>query len=228
MRGIITLAALALSATVAHANTWTGCKIGGVAGLTAATTAASVTSPFLAGASASLDGLGTDGADFGGIVGCDYQFGSIVVGAFADYVFRDQEWSIGATDGVDSLKISTPFGDQWSIGGRLGYTATPTTLVYVLAAYTEAKGGSIGLAVNGAPVGSVDLGDFKGYSLGGGVETFLAKNVVASLEGRWTRFDSRTLDLGFAAADLETDTLSVRAGLAIRFGADTANLLPTR
>lgn len=230
MRGLLTVAALALSATVANANaTWTGCKIGAVAGMTAGVTSADATSPFLAGASIALDGLGTDGAEVGGLVGCDLQVGDkFVIGAFADYVFRDQEWSISATDGVDSLKLSTPFGDQWSIGGRAGYLATPTTLVYGLVAYTEAEGGDISLDANGTNLGSLPIGDLKGWSVGGGMETMLAKNVSASLEYRYTMFDTRTIDLGFAAVDLDTDTHSVRAAVAFRFGAETEALLSTK
>jgi outer membrane immunogenic protein len=216
----VTLAAsiVALSAFEASAS-FTGCRIGGTAGVTASVTEATATSPLFVGGSIGLDGFGTDGADIGVLAGCDLQVGDrFVVGAFGDFVFRDHEWSLTATDGVDSLKLSTPFGNQWTIGVRGGVTLTPTSMLYALVGYSEAEGGDIGISVNGASVGSVSLGDLKGWTVGGGIETEMLKNLVVGLEYRYQHFDTRSLDLGIANVDFDTDAHSVRLNVAWRFG----------
>jgi outer membrane immunogenic protein len=216
--GIATAAALALTASAAQAS-WTNCRVGGTAGMTATVTELTATSPFFPGGSVGLDGFGTDGADIGVLAGCDLQVGDrFVVGAFADWVHRDHEFSITATDGVDSLKLATPFGNQWTIGARAGVLTTPTTLVYGLVGYTEAEGGDIGLSFNGTSVGSVSLGDLKGWTVGGGVETEVLKNLVLGLEYRYQHFQTRELDLGIANVDFDTDAHSVRLNVAWRFG----------
>lgn len=222
------LAALALSASAASAS-WTGCRVGLTGGMTAAQTEVGA-SLFAGTASGSLDGLGTDGAEFGVLGGCDLQVGSrFIVGAFADWVTRDQEWSVGGSAGANSLKLSTEYGDEWAIGVRAGITVTPTTAVFLTGGYSEAKGGPITLTVNGTNVGGVDMGDFSGFFVGGQMETEVMKNIFITAEYRFHRYDTRTIDLApTAVIDTDTDAHTARISVSYKFGGQNDTLVPTK
>lgn len=216
---IATLALLLASATTASAG-WTGCRIGVIGGVAAANTGLDVA---LTGIpiSGGVDGFGSDGFAGGGLVGCDYQMDRIVVGAFADYQLQDLKWSAGLALGPNSGKLETSLGDQWSVGVRAGITLTPTTLLYGQVGYTEAKSDPITLSINGTAVGSVGVEDAQGWFVGGGIESeFLMPNLFLALDYRFTRFDSRAIDLGGlpATANLDTDVHAIKAILTYKFG----------
>lgn len=218
--GILTAAALALTASAANAS-WTGCQVGAFGGLTATQTDGGVASPFLGGITASLESFGTDGGEVGLTVGCDLQVADrFIVGAFADYAFRDQEWALSGSAGATSFKLSTAYGDEWSVGVRAGVTVTPTTAVFMTAGYSEAEGGPIGLSINGTSVGSIDLGDYSGWFVGAQMETQVWKNIFLTADYRFHRYDTRTIDLApLATVDLDTDAHTVRMALSFKFGA---------
>ena len=87
---------------------------------------------------ASVDGL--SGKDLGGGLGlgCDYVANSFFVGLFADYTFQDAKFS--ALLGGSTMTI--PFGNEWSVGGRVGFLANPYTGIYV-SNMAEYFGGSL-------------------------------------------------------------------------------------
>ncbi len=152
-----------LAAPDAKAAKWTGCYVGGHAGLAA-------TSTEIAGA---VD-LAADGVQAGLGAGCDVELSGFVVGAFADYTWQDLETSFGAAKA--SLK------GQWTAGGRAG-VIWRDMLVYGLAGYTQAE----------ATANFASLPDFSGYVAGAGVEAIVAPNLSAKLEYRYSRFDSETV-----------------------------------
>lgn len=216
---LLTAAALVLSASAASAG-WTGCRIGVIGGVSAATSELSG-SVIGAPLSASIDGLGSDGWAAGGIVGCDYQIDRFVIGGFADYQFQDLKWSAGAVLGGTTIGLDTSLEDQWSVGLRGGITLTPTTLLYGSVGWTQAKSSDITLTVNGTAAGALAVEDAKGWFVGGGIESeFLMPNLFLGIDYRFTRFDSRPLDIapGFVDAGLDTDVHSVKATLTYKFG----------
>ena len=186
--------------------------------MSATYTEAGASFPGAPGVGIGLDGFGTQGAQIGALVGCDLNASGWVFGAFADWVHQDLEWRLSATDGVDSASLTTAMGDQWTIGARIGHMITPTTLLYGLVGYSEAKGGDITLASTVGLNGAIDLGDFKGYVLGGGLEAEMMRNVLIGIEYRYGSYDTRRIDLGVANIDLDTETHTARLTLSYRFG----------
>ena len=112
-------------------------------------------------------------------VGCDYQAGKFVLGAFADYDFA----SISGTNNVPN-PIFAPVGvgvygneketAEWAIGGRAGYLITPSLLAYVDAGYTEARFSGIHLYTDTIPpvdtLTYMNANTYHGWFVGGGDE----------------------------------------------------------
>jgi len=103
---------------------------------------------------------------------------TIVAGAFIDA-------DISNMSNPDFGALSLPFDHRYSlsIGGRLGFLATPATLWYVTAGYTRAN---FAFEILGNF-------DFDGVFFGAGVETRLPGNWSLRGEYRYTQFASEQL-----------------------------------
>jgi outer membrane immunogenic protein len=129
---------------------------------------------------ADLNGIGGQGVIGTVEVGYDRQVGRIVGGIFFNYDFSDVGSKLRAGGG----SIKADLDSTWSAGGRLGYLVNPNTLIYALAAYTEAN--------FDLPAG-VKNPTFAGYSVGGGFETKLGGSWFLKAEYRFSQFDTETL-----------------------------------
>ena len=222
-----------------HADEWTGVYIGIGGGMGAANHDLSLEngpdfpSPPLPAFAAELSGLGGDGGFFSLGVGLDYQVNSrFVVGAFFDYDWADLDTSLDASLNF----LGTTFGagadieveDMWSIGGRLGYLVSPSTMLFVTAGYSQADVSD--LTANASGLGSVTLarvGDFDGYFIGGGAEMKITKAISIKGEYRYTDLDSEVITLlpgtapeinNFVTTKLDPDIQTARVSLNYRFG----------
>lgn len=215
-----TVAVLALTATAASAN-WTGCRVGAFGGAMATNT--EVTGGF-GPITGSIDGVGVQSIQGGIMAGCDYQAGSMVVGAFADYAMQDADWRAGISTPFGGGSIETNVGNQWALGVRAGYLVTPTTLLYGTAGYTEAKMDDIDVVLNGATVATLGIDDPAGWFVGAGMESMMSKNLRISLEYRYSAFDNQPVDFTSVGlpitTDLETDSHQFRVGLSFAFGGE--------
>lgn len=143
-----------------------------------------------------LDGIGGEGGLGTVQVGFDKQFGSsFVVGIFADYDFTEIESEARI---FDTFKATWTLEDSWSAGGRIGFLTTPDTLVYALAAYTQAEY-EFGDDADGLDR-FLKYDEFEGITVGGGIETRLHGGWFLKAEYRYTEFDDQDLledlDLG--------------------------------
>ena len=223
-------------ASPGHADEWTGVYIGIGGGMGAANhdlsfeNGPAIPVPAFA---AELSGLGGDGGFFSLGVGLDYQVNSrFVVGAFFDYDWSDLDTSLDA-----SLSIGGPtlgagadieVEDMWSIGGRLGYLVSPSTMLFMTAGYSKADVSD--LTANASGLGSVTLarvGDFDGYFIGGGAEMKITKAISIKGEYRYTDLDSEVITLlpgtapeinNFVTTKLDPDIQTARVSLNYRFG----------
>jgi outer membrane immunogenic protein len=163
------------------------------------------------------------------VIGFDRQVRErYVVGLFAEL-----DWS--------SIKLddSSPAGDfnftvrnAYSIGGRAGYLMTPTSLLYMTAGYTWAKGKSNGYfdivtdALELFP-GATSL-DLQGAFIGLGMETQLSRNVSLRGEVRYTMFDEVTTNSGTTTVgpivdfvdSLDANLLTGRLAVVYKFNRD--------
>jgi outer membrane immunogenic protein len=159
-----------------------------------------------------------DGIAYGIGVGYDFNLGGAVVGVEAEYADSSGKQEFGETiDGTEFLgRIET--GRDIYIGGRLGFTATPTTLVYAKGGYTNT---TIESAFTGAANNSVDFNtSVDGYRVGAGVEQMLGRNVYAKAEYRYSNYNGLKLDdalFGDEDFDIDLDRHQVMAGVGFRF-----------
>jgi outer membrane immunogenic protein len=215
-----------------------------------------------------IDGLGDTGGFFTVQAAYDYQFASEwVLGAFVDADWSDVSANAKQTGASSvafcngcggpgtlhpsSATIDTLLSSDWSIsvGGRLGWLATPGTLLYVLGAYTHADlddarvkvsigdpNSVIGAIVNNggsspfsnSPTSlSVNLPDsVDGFSLGGGAEAKLGGPWALKLEYRWTHFDggsgqaSSSKNQGPTSAACNPDCIAVSRNINSQASAD--------
>jgi outer membrane immunogenic protein len=105
-------------------------------------------------------------------VGCDYQFGSIVVGAFGD-------GDLGSIKGTMLVPGSGEAGTAnesaaWAAGGRVGWVVFPKLLAYVSGGFTEARFDQLNLSrviLTATPLDFYTLANtYNGWFLGTGYE----------------------------------------------------------
>lgn len=207
----LALTVFVLTAGSARAG-WTACHLGAFGGATRVSHDAGLSVLGFPDVLA-LDGFDND-LQLGLSTGCDLQvMPQLVVGVFADWARQDSQ----ATFDLDfAISATLPMGDQWSVGGRAGFLASPQTLIYLLVAYTEAEGEPFGLTICGCSAGSFDVSDWTGRSLGGGIETLIAGNLTARIEYRYTEFDSQSVLIDPLVFNFDSDQHVVRIGLGYR------------
>jgi|LGOV01.1.fsa_nt_gb outer membrane immunogenic protein len=186
---------------------------------------------FNTGGSTGGDASAIGSGGFGTIeVGADKQLGpQWVVGGFASYNFGgtdasatfDDEWVSGnICEGFvapcpASVTGTVAMGDNWTIGGRVGYLVNSNTLVYGLAGYSSAK---MSVSVNNTlddffGVGSdLTVGDsseeldVNGTTFGAGVEYLLTNSWSIKMEYQNTVYDGSALSGGVGLSNFSEGT----------------------
>ena len=181
------------------ARPWTGFYIGIGGG------AASVVTELSAGP-LSFDGFGSEGVFGTVVVGYDRMLTSRIVGGiFADYDFAS---NVSTDISIFDSSVSFDQKNTFAIGARLGLLTSPTTLWYGTAGYTQTEFDlkSIGL---GTP-------DFRGFFVGGGVESQLHGGWNLRAEYRFSQFDSESFE--YDSFSLEPSSHSARLALTYKWG----------
>jgi outer membrane immunogenic protein len=130
--------------------------------------------------------------------GCDVQFGRWVVGAFGNYDFADLKGDV-AVPGLNLVGREKQ-DSAWAVGGRLGYTLTPTILTYVNGGYTQARFSGIDLfsQSSGAPADqNIGAHTYSGWFLGSGFEYNLGfmPGLFWKTEYRFAQYNRDTLPI---------------------------------
>lgn len=167
---------------------------------------------------------GIQGLAYGGGIGFDFDLGGFVAGVEGEYidsnssrnnVFAGEDTDVGA-----SFDVSRDL----YVGGRAGFRATPTTLVYAKAGYTNTR---LEFGIDDGSSDRIDVdGTVDGYRLGAGVEQILGTNpignVYVKLEYRYSNygdfsFDDDLFDDDDLDTDIDIDRHQVLAGFGLRF-----------
>ena len=152
-----------------------------------------------------------------------------LAGVFVDYDFGngDNRSRISAIEDFDDVRLSNENKHAWSIGGRLGFLSSPSTLLYVSAGWTRISvEGDLSLTVGDTELRRSFDSDRDGWFVGAGIETqlgWLGSNWSLRGEYRFTQFDddNRRLileDNSRLEFDHDIDVHSVRLVLAYKFG----------
>ena len=160
-----------------------------------------------------------NGALYGIGVGYDFNLGSMVVGAEAEY--SDSTGKQDFNENIDvpiSGRIAT--GRDLYVGGRIGFPIAPSTLIYAKAGYTNT-------AIDGAFKSGNDSFDLnvnaEGYRLGAGIEQLFGPNVYGKAEYRYSNYGNLEtegddfFDDGSDLADIDLDRHQVLVGVGFRF-----------
>jgi outer membrane immunogenic protein len=184
-------------------------------------------------------------------VGYDHQFsGHWVAGLFADYDFGNGKNDHHIREGYwfDHAHLRDENKHAWSIGGRLGFLSSPSTLLYLSTGWTRV---SLDRDVSVLDWGGTEHRrsfdkDLNGWFIGAGMETQLGwLHPGLSLRGeyRFTRLDDdhRRINLFEGSAcdcsttltqrlelDHDVDVHSVRVVLAYKFGRREAVAAPLK
>lgn len=161
-----------------------------------------------------------DGVTYGVGVGFDIPAGDMIrVGAEAELSDSSAKWD--NNNGVpNTFNLGRVKADRdIYLGARVGVVASPQTMVYVKAGYSNARYGLLGS--NGTT--SVDRHlDTDGYRLGAGVEYAIDGNAYAKLEYRYSNYSRGEFDFAGQTPDssrfsIDTDRHQVVAGVGLRF-----------
>ncbi len=148
-----------------------------------------------------------DGALFGVGVGYDFDLGGIVAGIEGEFTESSGEQEADETiDGV-SFTNGIETGRDLYVGGRIGFRAGPSTLVYGKAGYTNT---SIEANIEGGGDRFEFDSNVDGWRLGAGIEQLFGPNMFGKLEYRYSNYNnldfSDDFDLDdFEAEDFNTD-----------------------
>jgi outer membrane immunogenic protein len=151
----------------------------------------------------------TNSVDLGG----DGIFGTVTIGydrvlrpGWVGGVFADYDFGSNISTNVSGNSIDQ--NHSWSIGGRLGFLTTPSTLIYGTGGYTQSEFDVVDSSKT-----------FNGYFVGAGVETFLRDNWTLKLEYRFSKFDEKTVYEDYCVKDTdEPSEHSARLVLSYKFG----------
>ena len=203
-----------------YAPSWSGFYIGAGIGAGAVVHDVSVNDAFFD--ERLFDFRGADTGAFGTVtVGWDWQLGpKAVFGIFADYDFLDLSTRQRF---FEDFNHSTSADNAWSVGARLGWLSSPSTLLYIAGGYTQVQ-----LEHRASFFGLDELTvsrdrNLDGWFVGAGVDTRLwASNWFLRLEYRFTEFDTGGLRIGDdeffdMRVDTELEAHTARATLTYKF-----------
>ena len=164
-----------------------------------------------------------DGVAFGVGAGYDFDLGGIVAGVEGEFTESTGEQDSNET--IDGVAFSSGIetGRDLYIGGRIGFRAGPSTLVYGKAGYTNTS-------IEANIEGDGDRFEFDtnvdGYRLGAGIEQLFGPRAYGKVEYRYSNYNnldfSDDFDLdNFEAEDFDTkidlDRHQVVVGVGLRF-----------
>ncbi len=164
-----------------------------------------------------------DGVAFGAGLGYDFDLGGVVAGVEGEFTESTGEQDSDETiDGV-AFSSGVEVGRDLYVGGRIGFRAGPSTLVYGKAGYTNTS-------VEANIEGGGDRFEFDtnvdGYRLGAGIEQLFGNRAYGKVEYRYSNYNnldfSDDFDLDdFDAEDFDTDIdldrHQVVVGVGLRF-----------
>ena len=161
-----------------------------------------------------------EGVVWGGAVGYDMDLGTMVIGAEAELTESTADTRSLEGDPETFGLGSVEAGRDIYVGARAGFKATPGTLVYAKAGYTNARYGFLG---TDGEVEDEQHIDTDGWRVGAGVEQKLGSNAFAKIEYRYSNYSNAEVDFepeGIPDTDpfdVDIDRHQIVAGVGWRF-----------
>ena len=191
---------------------FTGPRVGAILGYDATRPGSSEDSDI------SGDDQTADGLLYGGEVGYDFQVGPVVVGVEGEVAVSTAKVRYDTPDPADFGYGSVKAGRDLYAGARVGFLASPRTLVYAKGGYTNARFDLTASDGTTAVGGNFNLG---GYRVGAGIEHSLSRNTYAKIEYRYSNYGNARLEYPNGATtdsfSVDTDRHQVAVGFGFRF-----------
>lgn len=216
MKNVIGFIGVALMATLLAfpANAAFYCYGGGSAGYTVSETELSLDAVPAPSGIIVVDGISGSGGNVGLKLGCDVEHNRWVIGGWTDYTWQDADFEVSSSL-LPATVAKASIGNQFAIGGRLGYKVTEKTLVYGLIGWTKVQMDDLEVPVLNA---SFSVPDTEGLIVGGGLEVELLPNVVLGGEYRYADLDSVDINIapGFAKINADPDVHQFKVNLTYK------------
>lgn len=161
-----------------------------------------------------------EGVVWGGAVGYDMDFGSMVLGGEAELTESTADTRSLDGDPENFGLGSVEAGRDIYVGVRAGYKVGPETLLYAKGGYTNARFGFLGTDGQVEDEQHIDTG---GWRVGAGVEQKIGSNAFAKLEYRYSNYSDAEVDFepeGIPDTDpfnVDLDRHQVMASVGWRF-----------
>lgn len=161
-----------------------------------------------------------DGVAYGVGIGYDFAAGDqMVIGAEAEITESSAGWDNNNSEPNVFNLGRVNAGRDIYFGGRIGYAASPTTLVYAKAGYTNAR---YNLQGSDGTISLRQRLDTDGYRVGAGVEHKLGTNAFVKVEYRYSNYSEGEFDFNAQTPDssrfdIDTDRHQVMTGVGYRF-----------
>jgi outer membrane immunogenic protein len=166
------------------------------------------------------DDQSAEGVVWGGAVGYDVDLGTMVLGGEAELTESTADTNSDNGDSEVFGLGSVEAGRDIYVGARAGFKATPNTLVYGKAGYTNARYGFLG--TDGTVEDEQHI-DVDGWRVGAGVEQRIGSNAFAKLEYRYSNYSNAEVDFepegipDTDPVDVDLDRHQVMASVGWRF-----------
>lgn len=171
------------------------------------------------GVSSAFNGGGQSGV-LGSIYGgVDYQLTQRgIVGLLGELSYGGFQGTVNATTAAGTAaSVSQNSGFGWSALARIGFLASPSTLLYMAGGYTGQIIQSNAFASGpGGTANASTSNTVNGWTVGPGFESLLTNNLSAKLEYRYSQFGSQTL--AGTGISMQPSSHAMRVGLTYRFG----------
>lgn len=158
-----------------------------------------------------------DGLLYGGDIGYDANLGSVVIGAEGEITGSTAKVTNATTSGAIGYGRVKQGRDLY-VGGRIGFLASPDTMIYAKAGYTNAR---LDLTANNGTTTTGNHYNLDGYRLGAGVEHHLTAATYAKIEYRYSNYGNARLTYANGATtnnfDVDSDRHQIVAGVGFRF-----------
>lgn len=195
----------------AHVN-WTGAYIGAAGGASALIDRLGAS---FGGATATTTGGGQNllGSAFGGF---DFQVDErAVIGLLGDVTWTGPQSFAALSAGAAGATITSRSNMSLSAMARLGFLATPSTLLYAAGGYSGAFITTSATATTGTGISSLYRDDYvNGWTVGPGIETIIFGGWTTRLEYRYAQYEQKS----FNGLSVQPSLHTVRAGLSYKFG----------
>lgn len=159
--------------------------------------------------------LNPNTAGYGGSLygGYNRQFNSLVIGVEADGSLRSLSDSKTAATGASSGNFKANFPLAQALRTRIGYTFNNVLLYAAGGLSINQTKINANATINGTAVKGSETKALSGYTIGGGLEYGVSRNLVARTEYRFNHYEKAS----FFGVKFGADSQEIRAGLGYKF-----------